>query len=452
MTVATQSPKTDIEIALARQFEARQGQLPGNDWAQGLRAAAMNDFVRLGLPHRRIEAWKYTDLRSLLRSALEPAAGNKSPADRELYQALGGELHGFSAHHIVFVDGRYDEKNTFIISDEAGFIDMQPLADVLDHPPAWFKSSFGDVLDRKSDESDDPLLALNTAYMSDGAVIEIGKGAKLKRPIHLIYVSTEPTGKAITERNFIHVEAGADITILESYVHLRAPDVQRNAATELRLEPGARVSHIKFQHEGAEAAHLSSWRVRLGERADYRAFQFALGAKLSRSNIDVVFAGEGANADISGVALLWDQQHADTTLAVDHLAPGCVSRELYKYVLDDRARGVFQGKLLVRPGAIKTDAKQMARGLLLSDEAEFDAKPELEIYADDVACGHGATSGQLEDDQLFYLRQRGIPEAQARSLLVLAFIGEALERIANDDIRTALQHAAESWLGAEGRS
>lgn len=448
MTMNLQTQKTEAELEFVRHFEEARNGLPGDDWAKNMREEAISSFASSGLPHRRVEAWKYTDLRQMLKNAMPLAMGGASLSDRELYQALGAELHGISAHHIVFIDGHYDEMNTFIISDEAGFIDMQPLSDVLRHPPEWFRRNFG----RINPSDDDPVTALNTAFMSDGAVIEIGRGARLKRPVHLIFVSSEPNGKAISERNFIHVEDGASVTILESYVHLRAPDTQRNSVTELSIGKGAEVAHIKFQHEGAKATHLSNWMVSVGEGSSYKAFQFSLGARLSRNGIDVVFAGGGATADVSGAALMWDEQHCDTTLLVDHAVPACASRVLYKYVLDDRARGVFQGKLIVRPDAQKTDAKQMARGLLLSDNAEFDAKPELEIYADDVACGHGATSGQLDDDQLFYMRQRGIPEEQARSLLVLAFIGEALDLIGHQDIRAAFVHAAEFWLGANRKS
>ena len=285
--------------------------------------------------------------------------------------------------------------------------------------------------------------------MRDGAVLEIVKDAKLTRPVHLIHISSSATGEAITERNFIHVEEGASATILESYVHLRAPDAQRNCVTELSLEKDAKVNHIKFQHEGAKASHLSNWMVSIGENANYRGFQFTIGAKLSRNTINVSFDGSGSKADISGVALLWDEQHADTTMNIVHGFLIRLSRELFKTVLDDRARAVFQGKLVVKPDAQRTDAKQMAHGILLSETAEFDAKPELEIYADDVVCGHGATSGQLDEDMMFYMRQRGMSIETVQSLLILAFVGEALELVEDEDIRGAFLAAAQAWLGGK---
>lgn len=438
--------KTEAELGYANQFDATHENLPGDDWVREQRQGAIRRFVELGLPHRRIEAWKYTDLRMMLKEALTPAGNDLEPiSDSELYQALGADLHGFSAHHLVFVDGVYDEDNSFIISDEAGLVHMTPLREVFDQPPEWFKPKFNTV----NPNEDDPTQALNTAFMRDGAVLEIVKGAKLKRPVHLIYISSSAKAEAITERNLIHVDEDASATILESYVHLRAPDTQRNCVTEVSLERGSKLSHIKFQHEGAKASHLSNWMVSIGEDAEYRGFQFTIGAKLSRNNINVSFDGKGAKGDISGVALLWDEQHSDTTMNIVHGVPHTESREMFKTVLDDRARAVFQGKLVVKPDAQKTDAKQMAHGMLLSENAEFDAKPELEIYADDVVCGHGATSGQLDEDMMFYMRQRGMTEETVQSLLILAFVGEALELIEHEEIRSALLNSAQTWLGSK---
>jgi len=446
MTAAPQIEKTQAELALTRQFDETGKSLPGNDWVRQQRETAIRQFGELGLPHRRIEDWKYTDLRLMLKEALTPAGSALSKvSDSDLYKALGADLHGLSAHHIVFVDGVYDEENSFIISDEANQVFMTPLREVLDNPPDWFREKFGKV----NPSENDPTLALNTAFMSDGAVLEIVKDARLTRPVHLIYLSSAPQGQAITERNFVHVEEGASATILESHVHLRAPDTQRNSVTELSLAKGAKVSHIKFQHEGAKASHLSNWMISIGENADYRGFQFTLGAKLSRNNINVSFDGSGSKGDISGIALLWDEQHADTTMKIVHGVPQTSSRELFKTVLDDRARAVFQGKLVVKPDAQQTDAKQMAHGMLLSETAEFDAKPELEIYADDVQCGHGATSGQLDEDMMFYMRQRGMNEQTVQTLLILAFVGEALELIEDEDIREAFTGVAQAWLGGK---
>ncbi len=446
MTAVTNIQKTDAELGLAQQFDDTRANLPGNAWVNTLREDAIRTFAKLGLPHRRVEAWKYTDLRSMLKVANTPAGSElHTVSDADLYQALGADLHGLGAHHIVFVDGVYDEENSFIIGDEAGLVHMTSLAETLDNPPEWFKGNFNKVNPRDNDH----VVALNTAFMRDGAVLEIVKDAKLKRPVHLIFISSSKSAEAITERHFIHVEEGASATILESYVHLRAPDTQRNSVTELSIGKGAKVNHIKFQHEGAQASHLSNWMISIGESANYRGFQFTIGAKVSRNTINVNFDGSHSEADISGVAMLWDEQHSDTTMDIVHGVPNTLSRELFKTVLDDRGRAVFQGKLVVKPDAQKTDAKQMAHGMLLSETAEFDAKPELEIYADDVVCGHGATSGQLDEDMMFYMRQRGMSEETVQTLLILAFVGEAFELVEDEDIRAAFTAMAQAWLGGK---
>jgi Fe-S cluster assembly protein SufD len=243
------------------------------------------------------------------------------------------------------------------------------------------------------------------------------------------------------------LEEGASLDLIESYASLGATELQRNAVTEVEVGNKARLNHIKIQRESEASFHLVSWLVKLDTDANYKAFQFSTGAVLSRSQIYAAFAGEGSSLDVSGALLMRNHQHCDTTLLVEHRVPRCVSRELFKAVLDNEARGVFQGKIIVSPGAQKTDGKQMAQALLLSETAEFDSKPELEIFADDVVCGHGSTSGQIDEDLLFYLESRGLPEAQARALLIQAFVGEAVDRIEHEGLREALSKASADWLG-----
>jgi Fe-S cluster assembly protein SufD len=237
--------------------------------------------------------------------------------------------------------------------------------------------------------------------------------------------------------------------LVESFGSLGLRGLQRNAATEVRIGDKAAIKHVKLQREGEDALHLSTWLVELGADARYDAFQFSTGASVARNQIYARFAGEGSVLDISGAFLMRGRQHCDTMLLVEHRVPRCTSREFFKGVLDGEARGIFQGKIIVSPGAQKTDGKQMAGALLLSEAAEFDSKPELEIFADDVICGHGSTSGQIDEDLLFYLESRGIPEAEARALLIQAFVGEALERVEDEALRDALVRASAAWLGVE---
>jgi Fe-S cluster assembly protein SufD len=212
------------------------------------------------------------------------------------------------------------------------------------------------------------------------------------------------------------------------------------------LAEGARASRVKVALESPKTLHLGGTHARLGAGSAYQSVEFVMGGAATRLQSFIALAGEGAQVHYAGAQMLRDRQHCDMTLVVDHAAPSCLSRELLKSVLDGEARGVFQGKAVVRQGAQKTDGKQMAQGLLLSEGAEFDSKPELEIYADDVACGHGSTAGQLDEESLFYLRARGVPEAEARALLILAFVGEALDHVADEPLREALVSVAGRWL------
>jgi Fe-S cluster assembly protein SufD len=218
--------------------------------------------------------------------------------------------------------------------------------------------------------------------------------------------------------------------------------------TEVKLGDKSAIQHVKLQREALETIHLNTWLANIATDARYNAFQLSVGAELARNQLYVGFDGEGSATDVSGATLARGKQHCDTTLIVEHRVPRCESRELYKLVLDDDARGIFQGKVIVLPDAQKTDGKQMAQALLLSETAEFDSKPELEIFADDVVCGHGATSGQIDEDLLFYLESRGLPEEQARALLIQAFVGEAFEVLDDETLRDAFAATAADWLGA----
>ena len=442
MTKPVKFATTPAEQQLAERFKNVNSSLAGDDWASKLRLGAMTRFEMLGLPHRRIEAWKYTDLRNKLSEISPPVLAPVETIDEtSLSEALGADLEALQCYRLVFVDGHFDAARSDMAA-LARHIDVASLKDLLSAPPQWLMEQLGKV---NPPDEEEAVIALNTAFMSDGAILRISEGVKLDKPVHIIHVNR--AAHSIAMCNMILVGEGADVTLLESHVHSSAASGEHNSVTELSLGANARVRHIKFQNESGEALHLSSWMVRIGEGSDYRAFQFSVGAKISRNQIFVKFAGEGAYADISGALMLWRSQHCDTTLIVDHGVPSCISRETFKAVLDDNSRGIFQGKLVVRPHAQKSDAKQMARALLLSDRAEFDAKPELVIFADDVMCGHGATSGQIDEDLLFYLRSRGISEDRARTLLILAFVGEALELVEEEEIRKILNNIAGNWLG-----
>ena len=440
--------KTKAEQQLLQQFEAVADQLPGGGWVPAARKAAIGEVATLGLPHRRIEAWKYTDLRVGVKEAFPPALPAPVVATSvgavDLAPLLGAALDALDSIQLVFVNGTFQRAEMLPAHAPGKTWHFGPLAKALGDPEYdWLRTLFA-ARDPKA--APDPIAALNAAFMTDGALLRILPGAEIAVPIHIVLVSDSAGPSRVTTRHAIEVGAGAKVTLIESHVGRGDAPRQTSSQTHLGVKAGAHVSHIKLLAEGSQGLHLGTWDVEIGEKSTYRAFQMTAGAGIARSQLFVRFAGEGATADLSGVMLARGTGHIDTTLLADHAVPGCTSRELFKSVLRDRGRAVFQGKLLVRPDAQKTDAKQMAQGLLLSEDAEFISKPELEIYADDVACGHGSTSGQIDDDLLFYLRARGIAEADARAMLVTAFIGEALETIRHEGTRDALAAVAERWL------
>jgi Fe-S cluster assembly protein SufD len=431
MTLAV--TKTKAEQALSHNFEAVAAKLPGGNAVAEARKAAIGTFAALGLPHRRLEQWKYTDLRGALKEALAPAVREPATATQAEIDAALESLAALDCHRMVFVDGTHVPE----LSTDARpkRLEIASLAAELAKPG----TEAGDGLTRESAAGPDAVIALNTAFVTDGAVVRIGKGARLDKPLLLVFARAGKDGRLVTTRNSIEVGEGAQATVIEAHVALPgAAPGQANTLSEISVGDGARLAHVKCTLTGDKASHLATWLATLGKAASYRAFQLTAGTGLTRNSVFATFKGEGAKLDISGSFLGRGAEHIDTTLVVDHAVPGCESRELFKGVLTDRARGVFQGKVIVRPDAQKSDGKQMAQALMLSADAEFDSKPELEIHADDVICGHGSTAAELDEDLLFYMRARGIPLEEARAMLIESFIGEALDKVDDEDLRSAL--------------
>ena len=291
------------------------------------------------------------------------------------------------------------------------------------------------------------MTALASAFASDGVVLAIPARAGPVRPALIVHVAKTPGAAAVSIRHHVTIAKGARACLIEVFVSIAGRDAghQVRTASTVTLGEGAVVSHVKATL-GCQDLHVASRSVELARAASYRGFQFIESPRLSRDDIAVTFTGPDASLDLSGAFLATGGEHVDTTLVVDHAAPSCQSRELFKGVLAGRARGVFQGKIIVRQAAQKTDGKQMSKALMLSEDAEFDSKPELEIFADDVVCGHGATVADIDSDHMFYLQARGIPPVEARALLVQAFVSEALDRIEHDGLREALAVRASAWL------
>jgi Fe-S cluster assembly protein SufD len=440
--------RTKTEQALIDGFEAAVPRLPGSGWVERLRRSAIETFAAEGLPHRRIEEWKYTDLRERLRDT--PRTSDRGAArklDRAAVDAALGSLAGLDAIRVVFVDGRIDLGLSDLASAPAG-VELKPLGAQLDKSAGWLEGKF--TAARVG--ARDAITALNLAFMSDGVLLKVASGVAATKPVLIVNLRSGTASAVVATRNIVSVEAGGRLTFVEAHVAL-APSVSAGEhpvafATDVDVADGARLDHIQLVAGLGAATHFAKWQVRIGGNATYRAFQLTAGVELARNELAIGFTGPDAKLDISGTFLARGSDHIDTTLVVDHSTTGCESRELFHGVLQDRGRGVFQGKIIVQPEAQKTDGKQMARALMLSPDAEFDSKPELEIYADDVVCGHGSTAAEIDADALFYLRSRGIPHDEARSMLVESFVGEALAKVEDETLREALGAVAVKWLQA----
>jgi Fe-S cluster assembly protein SufD len=435
--------RTAAEQALLDTFAASKATLPGAGNVAALREAAFKVFEQQGLPHRRIEEWKYTDLRAVMRDA-KPLAALPDAQAKARAKDAGQWLAKVGARRIVFVDGVFTPELSDLSALEKG-LTIGSLADAL----VKADSATMRYLGRATSAKDDPAVTLNTAFMGDGAVIHIADGAVIERPLHLSFVTSDKA-VSIFVRSLVVIGKGAKATLIESFEGPSGVDYQVNHALELSVGEGAEFDHVKIAHEGDKALHVGTLIADIAGKAKIGDFSFASGGAVVRNQIFMRLSGQHTNANISGASLLKNRQHADNTLVIDHAVPHCTSRETFKSVVDNEARSVFQGKIIVRPDAQKTDGKMATHALLLSEAAEADAKPELEIFADDVVCGHGATAGALDDDLLFYLRARGIPPKEAEALLIQAFIGDAVETIANEAVRDALMSEVERWLAARG--
>lgn len=401
---------------------------PGDDRLSALRQRGFDAFARCGLPHRRLEEWRWTDLRRLIGDEFPASAGAPVGDIDALIDA--SPLKDLARARLIFVNGVFDAERSSLPA--SGDVTVAALASA-------------EEADRLSFREDDPVDALNLANVSDGAVISIAGHADATAPIEIVNVCAGAGAATYSTRNLITLGAGASATLFETHLGAGDPYVT-TTVSEVRLGAGARLDRVKLQMDDGEAIHLSNLIATLADNARLADFTLTTGGKVTRQQGFVTFTGEHAKAGLSGAFLLAGRQHADTRLVIDHAVARCTSRELFKCVMDERARGVFQGKVIVRPHAQKTDGKQSSHGLLLAEGAEFDAKPELEIYADDVVCGHGATSGELSDEHLFYLRSRGIPHDHARAMLIAAFVAEAFDEVADENVRTRLGELAEGWL------
>ena len=413
--------RTEAEMSMIAAFTQARDALPGNDIVRGRRTRAFDFFHENGLPHRRIEAWHYTDLRALMRKAHAPSAAESDVTTSGL--------------RVVICDGFA----SLPTGPSPAGLTIRALRDVLsDASESLAASLFPDQ------GADDAMIAFNAAMARDGVVIEVGEGTELDMPIELVFQSSTDERSEVI-RSFVRLGAGARATIHET--HAGAAKSQRNSVLIAEIGAGATLSHVFDTQEASPELHVSSLVADLAEESGFESVGFVTSGEVLRRQMFVRASGERARIGLRGINLLNGRQHADTTLVVDHARGYGESRELFKSILDAEASCVFQGKVVVRPHAQKTDGGMKSQALLLSDDAAMYNKPELEIFADDVVCGHGATVGQLDSDQHFYLMARGLPRAAAESLLIEGFAHEVLEFVADATLREKLEASLSHWLG-----
>jgi Fe-S cluster assembly protein SufD len=403
-------------------------------WMQSLREAGAARFRESGLPTNREEAWKYTSLRPLARAkyeSLDQLTETPLPVPPPLQE---------SAAQAVFVNGRFHAGLSDLkgVETEVGEWSSLGGAD-------WLAATVG-----KADAGTQQMYALNAASFTDGLAIQVKAGHMLARPLEVVYLAAlEDRPLMWHPRLAIDIEENAEAVVIERHIGPTTGAYLANHAADIRIGDGARFVHAKLQSEGAEGRHLSMSRIRVGKVALYDNFILTLGAALSRSEAAVRLEGEGCEVRLNGAYSIGGRQHADHTSRIDHLAEGTRSRQVFAGAIGENARGVFQGHIVVDRLAQRTDGHQLNRALLLSDHAEINSKPILEIYADDVKCSHGATAGDIDDDQLFYLRARGIPADKARMLVVRGFLAEAAGGISNADVKAAILDTLDEVIGVE---
>jgi len=417
-----ETPAANPYLASFERFE--QNRLAAPAWVFPIRKAGMARFAELGFPTPHDEDWRFTNVAPIVKLPFKPV----SEYSRDGITAQGVQqftFAGLKAHRLVFINGHFSEELSAILPISNG-AKITSLARALNSDSARIEKHLANY----ASGEDNAFAALNTAFFLDGAFLFLPANTVLEDPVHLLFISTasEP-GAASHPRNLFIAEKGSSMTVLETHVSTVENSYVTNAVTELVVGEGAVIEHCKFQDESSQAFHIATIHAQIGRNANFTSHSIVTGARLARDNIRTSLAGEGIDCVLNGLYLTKGDQLADHHMIVEHAKPHCNSHEYFNGILDGRSRGVFHGRILVQPEAQKTDAKQTNKNLLLSDSARIDTKPQLEIYADDVKCTHGATIGQLNEESIFYLRARGIGLDTARRMLIHAFAGEIIDRV-----------------------
>jgi Fe-S cluster assembly protein SufD len=439
-----------VSEAYLREFESFAGAATaeGPEWLEPIRRAAMDRFAATGFPSARDEEWRFTPVTPIAQTSWRSVGvgGAEDIAREQLTPFVFGQADWCT---LVFVNGEYAPSLSSAGSMPKGVL-ATSLADAL--------RNGGDLLQRHLARyariEENPFTALNTAFLRDGGLIHVPAGVDLPRPINLVFVTTaDAAGVVIHPRNLIVVERNARASVVESYVTL-APGARywTNPVTEVWTGPNSWVEHTRIQRESEASYHVATTQVEVARDSHYRSFSMAMGASLARHNLNARLADQYSEALLYGLYITHGEQLVDTHTVLYHDHPNCRSWEVYKGILEDRSRAVFNGKVFVKPEAQKTDAKQTNRNLVLSDHAKVDTKPQLEIFADDVKCTHGATVGRLDDVALFYARSRGVPHDAAERLLTYAFAAEVIEEVTLEPVREELDRLVLGRLEAARRA
>jgi Fe-S cluster assembly protein SufD len=424
------------EITTPYSEVAETATLPGAglNWLTQLRQQARAQFDRQGLPAKKVEDWKYTSLWALSQQNFMHTAGESGVDAAQVNQVAALE----NAYRLVIIDGQYNADLSQLDSLEDG-LSISSIADAFEQVES--------VLGQQVDIEKPGLTALNTMLMQDGVYVQVAAGQKISKPIEVLVISTAENAEVASHlRHVIQLDAGAEATVLEHYVSLAETNGFTNVVSEVQLAEKATLNHFKLQHESMGQFHIATLAAKQAAGSVWNTNNISLGSKLARNDIHTQLLGEDAHVTMDGLYLVKGDQHVDNHTRIDHAVPNTTSDEVYKGVLDGNSHAVFNGKVVVHKDAQKTDSSQSNKNLLLSRSCEIDSKPELEIYADDVKCAHGSTVGQIDEQQLFFLRARGLDEVEARSLLTYAFAVDVLQRIKDEPIRQALSNVIEKRL------
>ncbi len=407
-----------------------------------VRKEAISNLDRMGFPTRRDEEWKYTDIRPVLQNRYRFAHQAKK-LSRQVIQPF--QLPEMSRNFIVFINGHFSPDLSTVVSNQPG-CRITPLATALRNGNHITKRH----LAKYADIASDPFTALNTAFVQEGMVIQVAEDVTLDTPIHILNISSPgETPFQAHPRMLVVAGKGSQFTILENRQHLSEAPYFQNSVTEIVAGENSTVNLISFQDESTHSCLINRTQVHQENNSNFSHVNIDMGGALVRNNLGMALNGENCQSNLYGLYLVSGRQHVDNHTYLDHLQPHCQSNELYKGILTDRARGIFSGTIYVARDAQKTNAFQSNRSLLLSEEAEIDSKPQLKIFADDVKCTHGATIGQIDNDAIFYFRQRGIDQENAHTLLRSAFAGEILEKIPNSHFRNFVQEKVDARLKAD---